>query len=126
MVIFANDLGRGEFKDVSYMDWDAWWRSHEVDPQREIPGGPRLPVSKRVRQTLRPGEAPPPTGLEWQELQEAREREAIGWPPLPARVAITTTATAAAAPVRASVWQKLARVAFGDKGGKGRTKAPKG
>jgi hypothetical protein len=107
MVVYPSDLGRDEFTGITRGQWEAWWRAREVDPRTEMPDGTRFPVSRRARQLLAPDAPAPRTKKEWYKL--VRDKEETRLAPAVERVASPEQT------LRPSVWQKLIRVAFGDK-----------
>jgi hypothetical protein len=111
MVVFEADLGRDEFTGISRGQWEAWWRAREVDPRAEMPGGSRLPISRRARLLLGPDGAPPRTKREWHGLvSRGAETPRRRTSPVELR-------TEAEKAMRTSLWQKLVNAALGRSSG---------
>jgi hypothetical protein len=103
MVIFASDLEQPLFRNLGRIQWEKWWQEREVDPQFELPGGSRLPVSARAKALLSQGEARPRSKAEWMSLWMERDGDVKGtW----AQQA-TSIATAGLPTKKLSMWQRL-------------------
>lgn len=109
MVVFARDLRRDEFAEITEAQWLAWWGEREVDILKEQPGGSRLPISKAARELLGPGGTAPRTQREWTKIQDAQAEQDS----LVGRAVRTDQGPMNA--TRVSLWQKMMGVAFGKK-----------
>jgi hypothetical protein len=99
MVVFAKDLGRDEFATTTPETWAKWWRDREVDVDHELPGGRRVPMSRRAREILGESESPPLTKKAWQML--VFDHESV----TSVRAVVPGQKTS-----RPSFWQKLFRL----------------
>lgn len=81
MALFPAALDHPDFRDITPEEWRQWWIDREVDPDTELPGASKLPMSERARLLVPPGSRPPMTNDEWQRLlhieQTREDRETM-------------------------------------------------